>query len=183
MAYLTSDFHVNAGGMEYKLKPGSSELTISSTSLIDFSYNLNQDNLDMSFFLNFAETVSSSQGPLAYTHLATGLRYYPLGINGQRVIYDSTTEGRLLKPSPFVSVAFGVSNFSVKDINSTEGYFNAVGYDVLVAGGVEVVLTSDIFLTGQLVIVQGIPTTNPQTQLSLSYSGMALLFGLKLTSF
>ncbi len=145
--YLTSDFAVNYGVANYRLNAGRDDLNLTSTYLIDFSYNLNQENINTVFFVNFNEAPESSQGVMAYTHLGFGFRVYPLGINGERTILDSTTEGRILRPSPFVGSSLGVTNFSVQKVNDTTGYFNAVGFDVSIHTGVEVVLTPDVFFS------------------------------------
>lgn len=182
-AYLTSDFDVATGYTGATLKTTGNTVNMNSMSTLDFSYNLNNPAWSSALNLVFSEVATSSQGNLAWTRVGVGVRYYPIGYNGERVIFDNQVEGRYWRPAPFVGFSTGFSNFSVESVDGTSGYFNATSMDFNLRFGAEVVLTSNYFLTGQISALMGVPNENPKTKKDFSYTAMGIYMGLKILSF
>lgn len=182
-AHLTSDVDIATGYSNIQFQTAGNNVNMSTLATLDFNYNLNHAAWNSAVILNFTEATVSSQGPLAWTRLGLGLRYYLTGLAGQRVIFDNKVEGKYWRPAPFVGMTLGFSNFSVENIDGAAGYFNASTMDANLRAGAEVVLTTNFFLTGQLSILYGFPSNNSKTGKDLSYLGTGVYVGLKIISF
>jgi hypothetical protein len=169
--------------MNINFNTGGNAANLGSLVTLDYSYNLNEAAWDSTIFLTFNEGIVTNQGPAAWTRVGLGARYYPTGFNSQRVIFDNKVEGRYWRPAPFVGASAGFSSFSITNVGGTVGYFNAANVDVDIRAGAEVVLTTNMFLTGQWSFLLGMPTVNEKTQKDLSYSGLGLYLGLKISTF
>ena len=157
------------------------ERTLQSGSTVEANYNLNFSGASTAFQVSFFEIVDSEMGYLPLTRIAAGFRYYPVGLNGGKIILDNGARGRLWRASPFGSVNFGFTNISIRD---PVGSFNAFILDALVKVGVEIPVATDWVLLGQfgyLMSVLGSDETDIEK--SIDYGGIIVLGGLRLTSF
>lgn len=183
-AYLTSDISTSLGATSYSLKLTNSTQSLNSMSMLSFSYNVYYSPLKSALTLDFSEMAKSNVGSLSYVRLGAGLRWYVFGFNGDRFIFDSKVEGRVLRPAPFIGFSAGLVSISVPKFNSdSKQYFNAVAYNIDVRTGVEVPLSRDFFLITQLSIDKGLTSYNATTNQSFSYLGLGIYFGVKITSF
>lgn len=183
-AYLTSDTSFSMGLSSNTLSLSNTTQTITSTSMIDFTYNAYYQPLRSAFILNFTELASSNIGTLNENRIGAGLRWYVFGVNGERYVIDSQTEGRIFRPSPFLSLTGGMTTISVPSINKDKAqYFNAVALDWEFRAGVEIPITRSFYLVSQLSLLSSLPTYNSTTNESLAYQGVGFLLGLKATSF
>ncbi len=183
-AFITSDTTLSLGVSSNTLTLSNTSQTITSSSTIDFSYNAYYQPLRSAFIMNFTEYASSNIGSLNQIRIGFGLRWYLFGVNGERYIVDSQTDGRLFRPSPFWSLTGGMTTISVPAINKDPGqYFNAVALDWDLRAGVEVPLNRYYYLVTQLSLLSSLPTYNSSTNESIGYQGIGFLIGLKATSF
>lgn len=183
--YLTSDFDFNVGFSSFVITVGDVERTLESLSTLEFGYNLIYSRANMAFNLSFQEIVSSEFGLLPYTRIAFGPRWYPRGLNGKKIIFDNQVKGKVWRPSPFVGLQGGLSNFSIQDNSDAqrENDVNAAVIDANVEMGVEIPVTQDWLLVGQfsysLAVVSGGGDQRPE----FTFSGIQMFVGLKITSF
>ncbi|RYZ74997.1 MAG: hypothetical protein EOP05_08780 [Proteobacteria bacterium] len=182
-AYLTSDVDVGVGYTNIDLKVTDNSANLTSLGTLDASFNLNNAAWNTAFTLNVTEAMVSSQGPLAWTRLSVGGRYYLTGFNSQRVIFDNKVEGVYRRPAPFLGATVGYSAFSVKNLGADTGYFNAACMDFNLRGGAEVVLGDGILMTGQWSALVGLPTANTTTGKDISYFGFGIYVGVKVVSY
>lgn len=182
-AALTSDFDAGLGVTNIRMVVGQNVVNFESPLTATFSYNINYLPLNTSFNLTAMESLQSNQGSLNFTRVGGGFRTYPLGMNGARVIIDSKTEARKFKPSPYVGLNIGLSNFSVTDVSSSIGFFNAVAIDGHLVGGNDLTIAPNLFLTAQVVLALGLHSPERENFGRLTYNGIGLFVGVKLTSF
>lgn len=181
-AHLTSDFDVNVGFTTIDVSIGESFAeTLESASSVEFNYNLNVSSWNTALTLSFFEMVETDFGTLAFTRIAAGMRYYPLGLNGGRVIFDNEAEGRIWKTAPYAGLTLGLSNMSV---DTGEKSFNAAAYELGLRVGNEVPIGADWILIGQFTYLMGMKAASEtQANRDFSYTGFSLLVGFRLTSF
>jgi hypothetical protein len=183
LAFLTSDVDVGLGYTNIDFDVTDNSANLSSLGTLDASFNLNNAAWNAAFTLNVTEALASSQGPLAWTRVAAGARYYLTGFNSQRVIFDNKVEGVYRRPAPFVGGTIGYSNFSIRSLGADEGYFNAACMDVNLRGGAEVVLGDGVLMTGQWSALVGLPVANTVTGKEISYFGFGIYVGFKFVSY
>jgi hypothetical protein len=190
-AHLTSDFDMALGyssiSIEVQDRVGviySPQLDSEST--LEFNYNLNVSGPEISITMSFMEILESEIGSMPLTRLGLGVRWYPRGLNGSKILLDNQVMGRLWGPSPFVGIIFGLSNLSVNDtttLGSSQLGFNAAVIDGQMNFGVEIPMTSDWMLTGRFSLLTSL-LSNPNIDgMNLSYSGIQIFVGMKGTAF
>lgn len=185
-AALTSDFDSGLGITNFRIQVDGNVVNFESPMTLNFSYNVNYVPLNMALNLTAMESLESNQGNLNFTRLGAGLRVYPLGMNGSRIVIDSKTEARKFKPSPYVGMNMGLSNFSILRVSSDkdqESFFNMVGIDAHLVGGNDLSLSPNLFLTAQVVLGLSLQSSARAGFGAVSYSGIGLFVGLKLASF
>lgn len=182
-AYLTSDVDIGIGYTNIDFEVTDNTANLTSLGTLDASFNLNNAAWNSAFTLNVSEALQSSQGPLAWTRISAGGRYYLTGFNSQRVIFDNKVEGTYRRPAPFVGATVGYSNFSIKNLGADTGYFNASCMDFNLRGGAEVVLGDGILMTGQWSALVGLPVANTTTGKEISYFGFGIYVGVKIVSY
>jgi hypothetical protein len=64
-----------------------------------------------------------------------------------------------------------------------EEYFNAAMLDLHLRVGVEIPIASDWLLLGQFTYLQGMKSVNPSNNLSVSYDGVIMFVGARLSTF
>mgnify|MGYP000101850696 CR=1 FL=1 len=179
-AHLTSDFDVGVGFSSMQVRVGDSfSKTLDALSTLEINYNLLVNEINSSLTLSFMEIADSDLGVLPYTRLGLGLRWYLFGLNGRRVILDNQAVSKVWKASPFLGLSVGLANIA---LNDGDQYFNASVMDYMVRAGVEVPIAFDWMLTGQFVYVLGMKTDSGNGQ-AISYGGVILLTGLKMSTF
>lgn len=168
-AAMSSDWDVSLGAtsLSYSYSSLVAE-KIESTSLLELSYNLANTQVRSALNLSFTEIYNGDKIP--YTRIALGIRHYFNGFNGERVIYDSATQAKLWRTTPFVAVNAGFSNLSV------EG-FNASFVDASLRGGVEVPLVANALLVGQVSVSSSL--TSNSSIAKVTYSAITLYAGLR----
>jgi hypothetical protein len=184
-AHLTSNYDFNLGYASYKINAGDDfNRTMDSMSAIEFNYNINIAGPDLAATISLFELLNTDFGPLAFTRLAAGVRWYLLGLNGERVIYDNTVECKLWRSTPFGGFTLGISNLSVDDESEDNIDFSAAFIDARVTGGVEVPVAANWILLGQfgyaLTLMGGEETDRVP---SVSVNGFTMMAGLRMTGF
>lgn len=172
-ALVTSDWDMSLGAtsLTYTYDSFIRE-KVESSSVLEVSYNLNNTSLLAALNLSFTEIFE--QGQIPYSRIAVGARYYLDGFNGEKVVYESTVQGRRWRTIPFVAMNLGISNLSV------EG-FNASFVDGSLRGGVEVPLFSGVLLVGQVGLSTSLMASS--TVAEVSYNSMTLYAGLRFIEF
>ena len=182
-AHLTSDVNFATGLTSLSISSAGNKINLTSMNTLQFSYNLNNPAWMASLNLEFLETLSSNQGPMAWSRFGFGAKYYPSGFNSQRVIFDNRVEGMFWRPAPYVGWGLGLSSLSVSNIGGLSGYLNASVADLILKAGAEVVLTTSLFLTGEVNMITGLSSKGSRTNYDISYSGLGVYMGLKISSF
>lgn len=183
-AALTSDVTAGLAFGSNTVSLTQTKQTITSSSIFDFSYNIYYSAMRSAFFLNFTESLKSNVGELTFTRIGMGARWYLFGFNGDRMVLDSSVEGRVIRPAPFLSLSLGSTTLSVPTLNlDSRQYFNAMSFDLDFRAGIEVPLNHNYYLVAQLGTLAGIPTYNQLTKENLSYQGLNIYAGFKATSF
>lgn len=181
-AYLRSDFDMNWGVGAIDIKAGKTfSRTMESPSIFQLNYNLNVDGPNLAAIFSITEFLSSTLGTLPYTRLAFGAKWYVLGLNGRRVIYDNQVQGRLYKPAPFIEMTLGISSLAV-DAGS-DGEFNAALYDIALSAGVEIPIAATWLLIGKFNYLLAIPAAGGENTQALDYSGILMFAGVKTNFF
>ncbi len=190
-AYLTSDFDVTIGYTDLSIKAGTDfNRTLSSFTFLELNYNLNIAGPSLTINLSFNEIVNSNLGNMPYTRLGLGVRWYPLGLNGQRIILDNQVVAKKWEPSPFMALSAGLASMSVvSTVESDKEHFNAAMVDYFFKFGNEIPIAADWLLIGQLGYLFGSSSAASSDSAinlkntSLQYSGMVIFCGVKLTTF
>lgn len=141
---IVSDWDVSLGSstFNYRLGDEISE-NFETNSYIEFNYNLVHRGLDSALTLSFSEVMQGPTTYLPFTRFAIGGRYYFLGLNGEKTIYETGVISQVYKATPFVALNIGLSNLSVTGLNATF-------IDYAIRGGVEIPINSVILLIGQV---------------------------------
>ncbi|NJL25143.1 MAG: hypothetical protein HC902_08180 [Calothrix sp. SM1_5_4] len=181
-AYLTSDVDVSTGYTSFSISSGENSINLMSLATLNFSYNLNNAAWNTALNLDMSEAMQSNQGPLAWTRVAGGFKFYPTGFNAQRVVFDNKIEGIYWRPAPFMGASLGLSNMSISNVGGQSGSLNASVMDAGLKAGAEVVITPNVFLTGQLSLIQGLVAQSSKTTFDISYTGMGVYMGIKIIS-
>ena len=182
-AHMTSDVSLASGLTALTMKTAGNTVTLTSMASIYFTFNLNHPASKMALTLEFMEAPNSSQGPLAWTRLGAGAKYYLTGFNAQRVVFDNHVEGMYWRPAPYIGGSLGLSTFSISNVGGLDGYFNAAVVDAIARAGAEVVLSSSLFLIGELNVFKSLLAQGSRTSFDLSYAGLGVYVGLKIVSF
>lgn len=176
-AFLRSDVDLGLGPISLDLSAGSNSKKLTSSAAFEFNYNLVQESLNFAYCFSFYEIFKSDEGDLSFSRFAIGGKYYPTGLNGQRLILDNEVEAKLWKASPYVGLFFGISNTSVKE-------YNASAFDLTPRLGVEIPATAKLIMLAQFEffssLAQGGSSSGAK---SFSYTGFGALIGIRVTSF
>lgn len=171
-AELVSAVDLNLGVTSFTLKSANSSRTISDMSSLEINYLLKHTGTSVAYLLSFGELFRSEDVSLPYTRLGFGLRYYPLGFNGSKVIMDSDVSAQVWKATPFVGLTMGIANVTVKD-------YNASLIEMAPRFGVELPLNSKMLFQFQMALLTGSSTGSLARE--VSYQGVTGLVGLILT--
>ena len=184
--HLTSDFDVNWGASLINVEIGEvGTRSLESFTTVEIGYNLIFASVDTALNISFSEMASSNFGDLPFTRLAVGPRWYIRGLNGTRVIMGDQVQGKSWKPSPFLGLQAGFSNLSM---SSEEGEaanfnFNAAVIDINAELGLETPITNGILLVGQFSYLLSLLSNSEDEATALSYGGLQIFVGIKLTQF
>jgi hypothetical protein len=89
-AHLTSDYSFSLGFSSIDIVVADEiSQTLESPTTFEFNYNLSMTGADLGLTLSFLEIFSSDIGDIPLTRLAIGPKWYPFGINGKRIVFDS----------------------------------------------------------------------------------------------
>lgn len=175
---LVSSVDVNTGFTSIRMKTGDYETTLDSTMSLEANYNLKHAAWSTAYSMSFFELIEAQGRKLPYSRFALGIRWYPMGMNGGRLILDQGVQAHVWKSTPFIGLSMGVANASVDR-------FNATMTDISPRFGVELPVSSNFFLQGQLVISSGsgggsgAASSSAKTEYQqISYSGLSAMIGV-----
>lgn len=178
-AFLTSDFDINVGQSSFQAKFQANQTAqtknLSSLASLEMNYNLRQSSNGVAYSMSFFELVSSADGFLSFTRFSAGVKWYPRGMNGGRVVIDNDVTAKIWKATPFVGAGIGLANMSVKE-------FNASFTDIVPKFGVELPLTSRILLIGQFELASSLSSAASSEAKSISYQGQSATIGVIMTN-
>lgn len=174
-ALLVSDVDLNYGQSALRIQTRTQNISFTSTSTLEFNYNLLMPSWNTAFCMSFFETYLSNQGSMAFTRWAIGNKFYFFGVIRDRLIIDTNVEATILKPKPFIGAFLGISNLSTKD-------FNASSFDSNVKLGVEVPMSTLVTFVAILNLHSSIAGSAP-IEKSYSYNGYSYLLGMKINDF
>ena len=176
-AALTSDWDVSMGmtSLKYQFPSAGVDKSIESSTTMEVNYSINNPALNTALTLSFMEMAGGGGKQLPFTRIALGGRYYMLGVNGMRVVVDSSSEAKVWRPTPFIAANLGLSNLAVDD-------FNASLIDLTVRGGVEIPVMSDLLLIGQVSMGSSLTAPSSEDE-NVKYSFMTLFAGLRFVGF
>lgn len=182
-AAVFTDFDAALGFSSIGVEAGTAyEQTMESLSTLELNYNFNFQNMDTSLNLSFQEMLDSTYGPLAFTRFAVGGRWYPMGMNGERVLMDNGAWARTFSTKPFISITGGLGTLSVVDGDVN---FNAVMVDVAFRLGLELPIGThlvSLVQAGYLLAIDSLAETQDEAQ-QVKYGGLNIMVGLRLTRF
>lgn len=170
-AYLTSSFDINLGQSSFNAKTSNEQREIDSFSTLEMNYSLRNSSMGVSYALSFFELVNSKEGSLAMTRLSFGPRWYPLGMNGNKVLIDNDVIAKIWKATPYLGGSLGLTNLSTKD-------YNASLFDLGIRFGVEVPLSPSLLLNAQYIISQSFSSSSKGEASNVSYSGNSITIGV-----
>lgn len=173
-AELISAVDLNAGLTSLSLKSADLNTSLSDFSAIEINYFLKHPGTSLAYVLSFAEMLRTQGVSLPYTRLGVGLRYYPLGFNGSRMIMDQDITAQVWKATPFLGLTMGLANVTVPE-------YNASLLEIAPRFGVELPFTATLLLQGQLILLTGSSTGSSSRD--VTYQGVTGLVGLILTGF
>lgn len=174
-AYLTSDWDISLGTTSLSYSMGDLSDSLESATSIEVNYGINSSTLNSALILTFNELLGSGGQQIPFTRISAGLRYYFLGLNGQRWIYDSRSEAKIWRPTPFVGFSLGLSNLSVDS-------FNASFLDTSLRGGVEIPIAADTLLIGQVAIGSSLSSSG-EVDTAVGYQSFSLFAGIRFAAF
>ncbi len=177
-AALTSSFDAQVGFLGANISAGQTfNGYLETLNLIQTNYTLHFTGPNLSLNLSFLEVPSSNLGLMPLTRLGMGLRWYFLGHNGARVIYDNAVSGNLWTPTPFIGLELGLSNLT---INSESTFFDAASVDMKLDFGIEVPMDADWILLGQLGFLANVSSFGAESVSSqVSYSALYVQCGFR----
>lgn len=169
-ALLISSVDAGLGFSTYKLNYSGLTHSMTSTSTIELNYVLKHSALSSAYTLSFMEMLSESNRQLPFTKLAFGYRWYPMGMNGGRLILDQGAIAQVWKATPFALLSMGMTNVSIPE-------FNATLIDTTLGFGAELPLNTQTLIQAQLGLHTGNSTASSQAR-AISYQGMSVIFSL-----
>lgn len=170
-AYLTSSFDLNLGQSSFTAKASTDTRTIDSFSTLEMNYCLRNSSLGIAYAISFFELVNSKEGSLALTRLSLGPRWYPIGMNGNKVLIDNDVIAKIWKATPYIGGSFGLTNLSTKA-------YNASLFDLGIRVGVEIPLSPKFLLNAQYIMSQSMSSSSKSADTQISYSGNSATLGL-----
>ena len=185
-SYIKSDFDANWGVSFVDITlDGVGTRSLESYSTIKLDYNLIFSSLDMALVFSMSEMFESNFGTIPYTRFGIGPRWYIRGINGNRVLLDNQVQGRLWKPSPFIGLQLGFGSLSLEDGADVQlkSDFNAAVIDTTLEIGLETPVSANMVFIGHFSYLMSALSSSDETRPALSYSGIQLFVGLKMTQF
>lgn len=173
-ASVVSSVDASLGFTSLNLSTAGYSKSLSSPSLIEMNYLLWMNNISGAIAISFSELLQSDGKTVPMSQLGIGYRYYPLGFNGSRVVLDQGVIGRIWKSTPFLGLNLSMVNISVEE-------FNASLVAISPRFGVELPISSSIFLQASLVF--NTASSTGSSERSVSYSGFSALLGLTFMDF
>ena len=170
-AYLTSSFDVNVGQTSFVAKAGTDTRTIDSFSAVEMNYSLRKSSLGVAYAISFFEIVNSKEGSLAMTCLSFGPRWYPIGMNGNKVLIDNDVVAKIWKATPYLGGSLGITNLSTE-------IYNASMFDLGIRFGVEIPISPKLLLNAQYNMSQSVSSSSKSKDTEISYSGSSAMLGL-----
>ena len=171
-AELISAADINIGTTTLNMKTANNSSSVSDISSIEVNYLLKHSGTPIAYVLSFGELLRSQDVSLPYTRLGAGVRYYPLGFNGSRMILDQEVTAQVWRATPFVGLILGIANVTVTD-------YNASLIEMSPRFGVELPLTTNVLLQVQMSLLSGTATGSISRE--VSYDGVTGLVGVILT--
>lgn len=170
-AYLTSSFDMNIGQSSFSAKTSNDSRTIGSFSTIEMNYCLRNSSMGLAYAMSFFEVVNSKEGALALTRFSVGPRYYPMGMNGNKVIIDNDVVAKIWKATPYIGGSMGLTNISTQ-------VYNASMFDLGFRFGVEIPLTPRLLLNAQYGFSESFGSSSVGDAKNISYSGTVATVGI-----
>jgi hypothetical protein len=171
LSAFSSSFDVNFGQSSFNAKTSNDTRTIDSFSTIQMNYCLRKPIAGVAYCLEFFELLNSAEGALAMTRMSLGGRWYPLGMNGNKVIIDNDVTAKIWKATPFVGGSLGLTNLSTKA-------YNASLFDLGIRFGVEIPLSPKLLLNVQYLMNNSTAASAKSEAANISYSGNSAILGL-----
>lgn len=174
---LISSFDVNTGFSSFRLKTGDFQSNLDSVYSLEANYNLKHAAWSTAYSMSFFELVEAQGRKLPYTRFSLGVRWYPMGMNGGRVIFDQGVSAQVWKSTPFIGLGVGLANVSINEANASMMDFSP-------RFGVELPFSTNFFLQGQLTLSSGTgggagaSAGGVVDYKQISYQGLSALVGL-----
>lgn len=170
-AYLTSSFDANFGQSSFIATTTTDTRTIDSFSTVEMNYSLRNSSLGIAYAFSFFEVVNSKEGSLAFTRLSFGPRWYPMGMNGHKVVIDNDVIAKIWKPTPYLGGSFGLTNLSTTT-------YNASLFDLSLRFGVEIPISPKLLLNAQYIFSQSMSSSSKSKDTEINYSGSSATLGI-----
>lgn len=181
-ATLVSSVDADLGFTSFRVQSaGDVDKTISSVSSIEVNYALKHSTFSTAYTMSFFELLEAQGQKLPFTRWAAGVRYYPAGFNGSRLIIDQGIEAKVWRATPFIGFNIGISNISIKTDSATtsnpDGAVNMSLLDLSPRFGIEMPITSDSLMQAQLALNSSMEGSSNQNR-KASYSGLTASIGI-----
>lgn len=173
-AHFVSSVDANLGFSSYRIELSNVSKELQSPTTIEVNYSLKQSSTGLAYNFSMFEMLTSNEGTLNYTRFSAGLKYFPFGMNGQRVILDNQTQATVWKPTSFVGINLGIANISTKE-------FNASIMELSPRFGVEIPLSSNFLMQGQLLLASG-SSAGGSSARSIKITGVSAMLGFIITN-
>lgn len=167
-----TSFHVHAPGLD---------TTISSVTSIEVNYALKHSTVSTAYTMSFFEILEAQGQKMPFTRWAAGVRYYPAGFNGSRLVIDQGVEAKVWRATPFIGLNGGISNISVHggstSTNTTDGDVNVSVLDLSPRFGIEMPITSTSLMQAQLALNSSLQSSTNSNR-TASYDGLTASIGI-----
>lgn len=127
--------------------------------------------MGLAYAIEFFELLNSREGSLAMTRLSVGPRWYPMGMNGSKVLIDNDVVAKIWKATPYVGASLGLANLSTKA-------YNASLFDLGLHFGVEIPMSPKYLLNVQYIMNSSMSASAKSESTGISYSGSSATIGL-----
>lgn len=157
--------------------------TLSTFSGINVNYQVIFFNLNAIASVEFTQFQDSNLGSLPLTRLGLGFAYYPLKLNGQRMIMDNGVEAKSWGVTPGIELGIGLNKLSIKDPAPPSGVadFSASLADITPRLVVEIPISPSVVIVARGGYFVALPLSSEGTY-KIGLTGMMASLNLRLST-
>lgn len=173
-AELISSLEANFGYTSLSVDAGAGSTTISAPTAVEVDYALHHPTLSTAYVLSFYELLQAGGVKIPYSQISFGVRYYPMGFNGSRMILDQGVAAKVWKATPFLGLSMGLANLTTEHLNASM-------IEMSPRAGVELPIAVNTLLQSQMILHSaggGSGSADGGVTISPKYTGLTILAGV-----